>query len=173
MLAGGRSSRMGQDKATLHWQGTPLLQHMQQLLHSAGAAQVVVSGHYPEANGIADEAPELGPLGGLASVAQTLPNGPLLIVPVDMPKLSPSLIATLAQHPSACMCFTNHMLPLRIELNSILREFLSRIAELSPRERSLHTLHTAMHGQCLPIPHAAAAQLHNLNTPAQWQEATA
>ncbi|MBV2209382.1 MAG: molybdenum cofactor guanylyltransferase [Thermomonas sp.] len=173
VLAGGRSSRMGQDKAALLWQGKPLLQHMQALLHAAGAQRVVVSGNYPEENGIPDLISELGPLGGLTSVASALPDGPLLIVPVDMPQLTPELLTTLAQRPEHCLCYAEHMLPMRLQLDATSRQFLSTCAQRPPRERSLHALHAALQGQFLAIPEGALAQLHNVNTPEQWQEATA
>lgn len=44
VLAGGRSSRMGSDKALLNWQGRPLIEHMRALRLSAGAGQVLFSG---------------------------------------------------------------------------------------------------------------------------------
>ena len=171
VLAGGRSSRMGQDKARLPWQGQPLLQHMVGLLQAAGAAQVVVSGDYPEAGGIADGTPGLGPLGGIASVARTLPDGPLLLVPVDMPRLSAGLLAALAVQPGRCACFQAHMLPMRLQLDAHLRAWLAQMPGLPPRQRSLQALHAAAAGAWLPLPAQADLQLGNFNTPQQWQEA--
>lgn len=170
VLAGGRSSRMGQDKARLRWHGAPLLGHMQQLLHAAGAQRVVVSGNYPEENGIPDDTADLGPLGGLASVAATLPDGPLLIVPVDMPQLTPQLLSALAAQPENCVCYAEHMLPMRLHLAEASRRFLESCATRPPRERSLRALHAALSGHFLPSPANAAAQLQNINTPEQWHE---
>lgn len=89
VLAGGRSSRMGQDKALLPWRGRPLVAHMQALLRDAGALDVVISGDRPGYAGIADAQPDLGPLGGLASVIDHVADATtLVVVPVDMPLLS-------------------------------------------------------------------------------------
>ena len=44
VLAGGRSSRMGQDKALLPFQGRPMIDHMVDLLHEAGCEDVFISG---------------------------------------------------------------------------------------------------------------------------------
>ena len=171
VLAGGRSSRMGRDKAGLPWQGRPLLQHMGELLRAAGAARIVVSGDYPEAGGIPDAERGLGPLGGLAGVADALPDGPLLIVPVDMPMLDAPLLARLAGSTARCACYRDHMLPMWLQLDARLRDWLQEALRQPPKQRSLHALHAAQDGVFLPLPDAAIARLDNLNTPEQWQEA--
>lgn len=45
VLVGGRSSRMGRDKAFLELKGKPLVGHMLDVLRSAGLKDVFVSGH--------------------------------------------------------------------------------------------------------------------------------
>jgi molybdopterin-guanine dinucleotide biosynthesis protein A len=171
VLAGGRSSRMGRDKAALLWHGKPLLRHMMDLLRDAGAARVAVSGDYPEAGGIPDVERDLGPLGGIASVAAALPDGPLLIVPVDMPAIGAPLLAQLAGIGERSACFHDHMLPMRLQLDARLRDWLPGALRLPPGRRSLRALHAAQDGVFLPLPDDAAARLGNLNTPEQWQEA--
>ena len=171
VLAGGRSSRMGRDKAGLLWYGKPLLHYMADLLREAGASHVAVSGDYPEMGGIPDTERGLGPLGGIASVAAAMSDGTLLIVPVDMPAITAPLLATLASSDARCACYRDHMLPLRLQLDARLRDWLPEALRLPPNRRSLHALHIAMDGVFLPLPEHAAAQLDNLNTPEQWQEA--
>lgn len=171
VLAGGRSSRMGRDKAGLLWHGKPLLHHMADLLREAGASHVAVSGDYPEMDGIPDTERGLGPLGGIASVAAALPDGPLLIVPVDMPAIIAPLLATLAYSDARCACYHDHMLPLRLQLDARLRDWLPEALRQPPSRRSLRALHAAQDGIFLPLPEHAAMQLDNLNTPEQWQEA--
>jgi molybdopterin-guanine dinucleotide biosynthesis protein A len=171
VLAGGRSSRMGRDKAGLLWHGKPLLHHMADLLREAGAARVAVSGDYPEMDGIPDTERDLGPLGGIASVAAALPDGPLLIVPVDMPAITAPLLATLVGSDARCACYRDHMLPLRLQLDARLRDWLPEALRQPPSRRSLRALHAAQDGIFLPLPEHAATQLDNLNTPEQWQEA--
>ena len=171
VLAGGRSSRMGRDKARLPWQGRPLLEHMQALLRAAGAARVLVSGDYPEYAGIADRWPDLGPLGGLCSLAPHAPDGVLVVVPVDMPRLTPALLRRLAAAAGArSACFAGSVLPLRLQLDADSRAALEGLCAAPPRQRSLHGLLQALGGQSITLPASAAAQLTNCNTPEQWQE---
>ncbi|MFT4247490.1 MAG: molybdenum cofactor guanylyltransferase [Pseudomonas sp.] len=169
LLAGGRSSRMGRDKATLDWHGTPLIEHMRGLLESAGAARVAVSGDYPAYAGIEDLEPGLGPLGGLLSVATVLPDGELLVVPVDMPLLTPACLHRLLAARARCVAFEDHVLPMRLRLDSDSREVLRRLAAAPQAMRSLRALQRALDATWLPLPPGSAAGFDNCNTPEQWR----
>ena len=95
LLAGGRSERMGQDKARLAWRGRPLIEHMLALLREAGARRVHVSGDRPEHAGIPDAWPGRGPVAGIASVLPHCRDGAVVIVPVDLPLLRPARVRGL------------------------------------------------------------------------------
>lgn len=169
VLAGGRSSRMGRDKAMLPWGEGSLLAHMRQLLHEAGATRVLVSGDYREDSSVVDLTPDLGPLGGLASVAERLPDCSLLVVPVDMPRLSPALLRSLCASPAACICFHGHPLPLWLRLDSASRRALALLLAGSPQGRSLRALHAAVQGETLDGHAHWGSQLRDADTPEDWQ----
>jgi len=81
VLAGGLSSRMGQDKALLRWQGRSLLAHMCALLQAAGAQTLRVSGSYPALPGVEsvpDLVPRCGPLGGALQCGEDAAGRPCL-----------------------------------------------------------------------------------------------
>ncbi|WP_305805131.1 molybdenum cofactor guanylyltransferase [Stenotrophomonas sp. YIM B06876] len=171
VLAGGRSSRMGRDKAMLPWRGRPLLQHMIELLAEAGATTVLVSGDYPAYAGIADTLPGRGPLAGLSSAAAQLDDGPLLVVPVDMPCLSPSLLRRLISAPAAPgVCFEGQVLPLRLQLDARSRACLAQLLSCGAAQRSLRALQSTLGFHSLPAPAQLLPGLRNCNTPGQWQE---
>lgn len=70
VLCGGRSSRMGRDKAWLPWQGRALVSHVVATLRAAVDEVVVVASAelaLPrlEARVVRDRAPDLGPLAGI------------------------------------------------------------------------------------------------------------
>jgi molybdopterin-guanine dinucleotide biosynthesis protein A len=72
LLAGGRSTRMGVDKATLVFRGQPLWRHQLDTLRASGAAAVAISGPRDRAYAetapvIEDDQPGLGPLAGLVA----------------------------------------------------------------------------------------------------------
>lgn len=161
---------MGRDKAMLSWRGDTLLGLMQRRLRESGVARVIVSGAYPDCDAIPDRFAGLGPLGGLASVADALPDGPMLVVPVDMPLLSPGLLRYLREHPAtACACFEAHPLPLRLRLDRVSRSALALLLAGAARGRSLRALHAALGGETLALPTPWQGQLRDADTPAVWR----
>ena len=170
VLAGGQSSRTGRDKAHLAWRGQTLLSHACSRLQAAGAANVIVSGEYPECGSIADAHPGLGPLGGVASVIEAVRDGVLLFVPVDMPLLTPRLLRLLACHDaSACAAYRDHILPMRLRVDDRCRHDIARLVSDAAARRSLRALHEALGGEFIPVPVEHLAELVNCNTPQQWE----
>ena len=98
ILAGGQSSRMGQDKATLPIAGTTLLEFMHAKLRRAGIDEIVICRNAP--GFLNDDIPQLGPLGALYTLSQRYPGRRALIIPVDMPLLS---VANLQQFQAAAL----------------------------------------------------------------------
>ncbi|MFN8352565.1 MAG: molybdenum cofactor guanylyltransferase [Flavobacteriales bacterium] len=99
VLAGGRSSRMGSDKALLEFEGSTLLHRAIQLLRQH-CREVLVIGHPerhadPHATVVPDERPGLGPLGGLATALKVARYGRLLVVACDMPMVNDRLLVRL------------------------------------------------------------------------------
>src|SRR4051794_31646691 len=105
VLAGGRSSRMGADKASLDWHGSTLLRRCCGVLHRAGLDLVVVvraPGQalpaLPDEVRVVDDAREgLGPLQGiavgLAAVADRAEAA--FVCATDVPFLHPELVRRL------------------------------------------------------------------------------
>ncbi len=102
VLAGGASRRMGQDKALLRPGGGPaLLERAVAALGEAGLKEIAVVVSTPgrarslqealaglrAAPFLADEAPGLGPLGGLHAALRAYPGRAVLLVACDMPRL--------------------------------------------------------------------------------------
>jgi molybdopterin-guanine dinucleotide biosynthesis protein A len=107
LLCGGRSSRMGQDKALLQLSGPlgaeSLLQRGLRLLREAGCGGVWLSGDYPGFAAIPDDPAWCGrgPLAGIASALQRYPEARWLILPVDMPGMDAPLLRVLVRHGAA------------------------------------------------------------------------
>jgi molybdopterin-guanine dinucleotide biosynthesis protein A len=176
VLAGGLSSRMGRDKALLPWHGRPLIEHQIATLLAAGVQAVKVSGDRPDYQGVTDPVPQAGPLGGIAGIVATCADGDLLIVPVDMPRLQPALLARLGDTPSnaGCVRFADHVLPMRLQLDARCREILhALLASHDKRARSLRALQERVGVQELPLPAEEAAQLVDCNTEETWREVNA
>jgi molybdopterin-guanine dinucleotide biosynthesis protein A len=171
VLAGGLSSRMGQDKARLLWRGRPLLTHMCGLLEQSGARPVRVSGDYPDFDAVPDKLPGCGPLGGLYSVLPILEDGPAWVVPVDMPRLNKALLGRLRDAgPAPCVIFQRQPLPMRLNIDDACRKVVASMVQQREGPRSLHALQARLGVLELPLSDDVAPWLVNCNTPAQWEE---
>lgn len=102
VLCGGRSSRMGRDKALLDFRGRPLVAHVAGILHPLCSEVCLVAGSaapysqcgYPV---LVDEYPGEGPLGGLLT-ALGLGAAPWnLVVSCDLAGIEPEPLAALVE----------------------------------------------------------------------------
>jgi molybdopterin-guanine dinucleotide biosynthesis protein A len=108
VLAGGKSRRMGTDKALLVVQNEPLLGRMKKLIEPF-CNQVFISGSNPEYAGfdaplIPDIFPECGPISGLYSCLKFSTSEWNLIVSVDSPFVTEELFCLLGSHATDCDC---------------------------------------------------------------------
>ena len=98
VLAGGRSSRMGRDKALVEFRGQPLVAHALAILREAGLS-AVIAGAQPTLGTFApiveDREPGLGPLGGVCAAMASATARWSVFVPVDLPLLPAALVRYL------------------------------------------------------------------------------
>lgn len=95
VLAGGRSSRMGQDKATLLLGGKSLIERWVRKLGGI-TSQVFILGRRPDLAGFASPVADLhehcGPLGGMEAALAHSGHDWILVVPIDVPFLPLALL---------------------------------------------------------------------------------
>jgi molybdopterin-guanine dinucleotide biosynthesis protein A len=101
VLAGGRSSRMGRDKALVELAGKPLVAWALEVLRGAGLTARIAGARadlsaYAEV--IPDEAEEEGPLAGVCAALRAARAVWAVFVPVDLPLIPASLIRLLIEH---------------------------------------------------------------------------
>ena len=103
ILAGGRSSRMGRDKAFIPIHGHPLIAHQAALLRSLGIDDLIISGRpdidygIPDAHLVTDTVTDAGPLAGLAAILKAARHPWVLVLAVDLPKLTPAYLQSLVK----------------------------------------------------------------------------
>ena len=96
LIAGGASSRMGQDKALMPFLGRPLIQRILKRLENVGE-QVILSTNRPadyaflNLPSYPDLLPDCGSLGGLYTALSVAGHSILAAVACDMPFANPSL----------------------------------------------------------------------------------
>ncbi len=165
VLSGGQSSRMGRDKALLELQGETLLARTIRLGKTLGAQQVLVSRNQP--GFIQDQYQHAGPMAGIAAALPACSCRWLLVLPVDMPLLTPQALAplltqTLARQQAGFM--RGFPLPVLLENHSALATALQATLNATTASRALHRLwqQLGLHELHLPVP----AAFQNCNDPA-------
>jgi molybdopterin-guanine dinucleotide biosynthesis protein A len=100
VLAGGRSSRMGTEKALVQFDGEPLVVHALRILHNARLAASIAGAHSPLesfAPVVPDSEPDRGPLGGICAALEATKARWVVFLPVDMPLLPASFVTYLLE----------------------------------------------------------------------------
>ena len=176
LLAGGRSSRLGRDKAFLDWRGQPLYVTQLRKLASLGPERLWLSTRpeqpFPEVlEGVVrvvDAVPDLGPLGGLQSVLAASEADFLLVLAVDLPRMESDFLARLVANGAGAVPRTERgweplaALYPRAELLSLVEEFIGA------GKRRLQDLldEAAARGwiRAVPVEGTDSALFANLNT---------
>jgi molybdenum cofactor guanylyltransferase len=91
LLAGGKSVRMGHDKATLLFHGQPLWKRQLEILYRLEPKRIFVSGRTDppwrpaDVEFVADQQPSRGPLSGIAAALSRITTDYVLVLAVDVP----------------------------------------------------------------------------------------
>lgn len=162
VLAGGKSTRMGQDKALLEIDGKPLLLHAVERLRPHVRELLVIGeprkyGHiWPSV--LPDEIPGLGPLGGIVTAMGAARHDRLLVLAVDVPGVNAELLERLtrelpeeadalvprhagnleplvaAYHRRCLPAFMGRMMQSRLSMHGVLEEVRTAFLDISPGE---------------------------------------
>jgi molybdopterin-guanine dinucleotide biosynthesis protein A len=184
VLAGGLSSRMGQDKAKLLRNTTDMLSFSKKLLVNSGINNIVVSGDEYD---IPDKIKKSGPVGGIYSVLSSFPQAKsLLILPVDLPFMTSKTLANLrikGELSQKATYFEGHNIPLYLPNNAYIELFFKTVFSNNSliNNDKFSGKKTKKNGPSInallqQIPHQAiqcgdSKALFNTNTPEQWQQA--
>lgn len=100
VMAGGKSQRLGRDKALLIVDGETLLSRALRIVGKVTSEQLVVgpperAAQVQSVRVVSDELPGSGPLGGIYTALRAASRDRLLVVACDMPFLNPALLRYL------------------------------------------------------------------------------
>ena len=117
ILAGGQSKRMGQDKALINWEGTPLLTRVSQKALTV-SSQVFILCPWPERYktilpseiiSLTERRMDEGPLSALEQALTKLSTPWILLLACDMPQLNSETLlewrSQLSQLPVHCLAY--------------------------------------------------------------------
>jgi len=180
VLAGGRSVRMGRDKARLVVAGWPLWQRQSWLLEACGAQPVLLALRPRQRSlgaprrEIRDRVPEAGPLGGLAAALEVSAAAWIAVLAVDLPAMETAWFRRLRRQcrPGRGAVFLG---PHGYEpLAAIYPRSATAVAarRLKRGQRALQglvrELVRARQLAEVPLPRSYAAMAANWNAPADW-----
>lgn len=174
ILAGGESSRMGQDKAALlRPDGRTQLQHTVDLASMTAPDLVLVSTNIPRnikgTHELPDRHKDCGPLAGIESALSLAINGDcLLVLPCDMPLLTGDLLEPLLNHCPAV--YEDHWLPCSLTVTEDLRNYVLNALTGSGNQRSVKALLNSVRAHRITT--RDELQLQSANNPEQWQQLT-
>lgn len=179
LLAGGRSQRMGTDKAALVVDGEPLWQRQLAKLREAGADEVFISGraggpyHGAGVAIVEDHTLDAGPLAGFEAALRHTRHRWLLLLAIDLPDVRADFLRGLV---SEAMTAGMGLVPAREEWLQPAAAVYSRDclplveACLAGENRSLRRFVRLARKRSLvevrPVSAAEHAQFRNLNSPA-------
>ena len=110
LLAGGRSTRMGTDKAGLIIDGEPLWRRQLATLRATGASELLISGRAdgPFAESgvpvVEDLTPGAGPLAALEAVLPRILTAHVIALAIDLPAMRADFLAKLVEAALAKGC---------------------------------------------------------------------
>ena len=172
ILAGGKSSRFGRDKAEI------FLPSVVAACLPAGLPIVVIGrlGHPDITNDVSflpDAFPDQGPLGGLVTALRATKE-PVLLLACDLPDLRYEAISWLIEHWQT-QCNESGLVATRsdegdIRLEPLFAIYTPTCLELAENilrsgKRSMHHLLEFIGSDKIQIPDFMASQLRNVNTP--------
>lgn len=112
VLAGGRSKRMGQNKAALPLLGKPMVQWQADKLRALGADEILLSGsdcpHLPGTRVIPDIYLGRGPLGGLHACLDAAKHTRCMVLSVDVPLVPVSALYQLSRSHRGSVTVLRH-----------------------------------------------------------------
>jgi molybdopterin-guanine dinucleotide biosynthesis protein A len=176
ILTGGRSSRMGRDKALFPWRGSTVVEHLSLAVQSVAGSSTLVG--RPERYShlglpaLADVRPGCGPLSGIETALSSTPAEWNLVVSCDIPEVTRELLGSLFNHALAAGAAVtlvrdgaNTLQPLCAVYHRRCLAVVS--AALDRNELRLTRVIDALQPEFFPM----AAPLPNINTPEDWSAA--
>jgi molybdopterin-guanine dinucleotide biosynthesis protein A len=129
ILAGGQSKRMGREKAWVRYEGKPLIQAAVEKIRSLSVDQVFISARedqdYSHLNCrvLFDLEPGLGPLSGIERALRESVSPLVLVLPVDLPRMTAECLNALAQ---SCDRFSGAIAKVNSELQPLVAVYPKR-----------------------------------------------
>ena len=177
VLAGGRSSRMGRDKALLRVDQSTLVERTAEVVRAAAGSATLIG--MPERYAhlrlpvVADLVEDRGPIGGLLTALTVTQADWNLVTACDMPGLTADFLRRLlaAARDSGSACLAPESASGLHPLCAVYHRRTRAAVETAVVHNSLkmHDLLKVLGAVSWPV--ADSSLIRNVNTPAEWEQA--
>ena len=174
ILTGGRSSRMGRDKALLPIEGSLLIERTVEMVRAAAGSVTLIGapGRYAHLGlpVLPDLVEDCGPICGLHTALKSTDADWNLVVACDMPSLTAGFLSDLlsAARQVGCACLTPKTGSGLHPLCAVYHRRAADAVEFAIQHKrfKMHDLLKSLGAVSWPI--ADASLLENVNTPLEW-----
>lgn len=171
ILAGGKSQRMGEDKAFLDWNGQAFIQHILDAAKGLTQEVMVIANTKEYATLDIQVYPDLvedcGPVGGIYTAMQQIKTPYLLVLSCDIPLLQGAVLEHLIEKSIPCdanvLTTEERWQPLTAIYNSKTMPIFKEA--LDTHKLKLRSLLTLMKLHTIACPKELIPCLNNINTP--------
>mgnify|MGYP001012028770 CR=1 FL=1 len=163
VLAGGKSSRMGENKAFLEFQGEKFIDRMVRILSETGVDNIFVSGDFEKYQCIPDKILNKfeGPAAAISHCLEKIEKDcHALFVPIDMPFLTVDCLKVLMDSEDGSF-FSGFPLP----------AFLKRTGRVEEGPKNVRELLIKLGARPIELPKKYEQDMLNINTQKEWREA--
>jgi molybdenum cofactor guanylyltransferase len=188
ILIGGKSKRMGVDKATLPWRDATMLEAVVQVAREVSDRCVLLGRHdaiprsLGEMTALPDLHPNAGPMAGLHALLTANPHRWCLLLSCDVPRMTRSTIDALVQHLSnevQAVCYSDanstedgaHRGRLHPCCALYHADILPIVSDaIAAKRLSLGRLIRTLRHTVVPVDKSARETLSNINTPSDYTD---
>lgn len=177
VLAGGKSSRMGQDKGLMLLRGKPMIQYVLEAINGCQIPAIIVSANAVYSQFGYEVIPDIelnkGPMGGLLSAMESVNATHVLLLSCDMPLITSDIIIHLTseveEHSVTVARIKNQLMPLLAVYSLRIKDAVKQRITLN--ELKMHDLINAVDHKIVSYDNYKSLNSHwyiNVNSPADF-----
>jgi len=174
ILAGGKSSRMGSNKAFMKYQDKQLIDHAWLLLKKMGLSNILISGKLDGYKCIEDSQEHLGPIGGIYSAMNFVSEETtsVVFIPVDMPLLKDELLYALLKNIQdyEAISYQGYPLPFVVTYSERTCKVIYEMYNQLPKEGSVKMFLAKLKTKMIKRADGSAELFMNVNTPEDYSK---
>ena len=172
LLAGGKSTRMGEDKAFMIYKNRFLYEHSLSVL-SVFSEDILISSSNPRFEKsdyrlIPDETSGLGPLGGIYSCLKKIKYNYAIVLPCDLPLISGAIIEkliTASENSEITIALNHNNLPEPLVGIYSISAIPAMQEMIESNQFKMQELFTRVKTRFVKIPRTSKNTFHNINSP--------